>query len=649
MYMAQVATTTKMSVLCSLKNINLNFGQKKIFDQAEMIISQGERIGLIGLNGQGKSTLFKIINKEIIPEESNPAFIFDKANQESDIFLVPQEIDTKTYAHYTIQNFYTIFYPNLQKIQEQLDKIEIELATDFNDALLSRQEKLLSEFERQKGWDIQNLYLNYLKAFDLKDVHRSVEKLSGGEIRKMALSIGLSSPAHIILWDEPTNHLDIDTIEKFEEELLSSNKTFLVITHDRYLLNYTTDKILHIERGKINSFKGNLIEYMEYQEEKEKERLKNLSKLENRHRRELAWMRQGIKARGTRSKKRVESFVNLKSSIQEFKNASKKSAELSLAHSGKKSKLILEIIGGAFSFKEKTLFENVDIDLFKGDKVALMGENGAGKTTLINILQNTLSLGKGVYRTPSDVNIVVFSQNRSTLPLDKTPLEVVGDGVDFIVLPNGEQRHVISYLENFLFNSDQIHRPIYTLSGGEKNRLQLALFMKQSADLWIFDEPTNDLDIETTELLENELREYSAPLIIVSHDRAFLDNVCNKIWLINNKTIEQFHGNFSFIAPYLEQLKQEVVIEQNTKKNIKKEADQKQMTYQEKLRWQVIESEIEAKDLELKNLEEQMAHFDFTQASANFDFQKLTKQKTTLEKQHESLFAEWEKLSLKTP
>ena len=226
---------------------------------------------------------------------------------------------------------------------------------------------------------------------------------------------------------------------------------------------------------------------------------------------------------------------------------------------------------------------------------------------------------------------------------------MVGDGVDFILLPNGEQRHVISYLENFLFNSDQIHRPIYTLSGGEKNRLQLALFMKQSADLWIFDEPTNDLDIETTELLENELREYSAPLIIVSHDRAFLDNVCNKIWLINNKTIEQFHGNFSFIAPYLEQLKQEVVIEQNTKKNIKKEADQKQMTYQEKMRWQVIEAEIEAKDTELKNLEEQMAHFDFTQASANFDFQKLTKQKSTLEKQHESLFAEWEKLSLKNP
>lgn len=641
-----------MSLLCNLQNINLAYGQKIIFNNAKFAISEGDRIGLIGLNGQGKSTLFNILAGKVVPDISEPPFIFDKNNDKFNLFYIPQELDIESFPDLTIANFYLSFYPELYQVYQALEIIQIKLMDDYeNQNLIHEQQKFIEKFENLGGWELENSYLSYLKTFQIESFEKSLKYLSGGEQRKIALSIGLSSRSNFILWDEPTNHLDVETIEKFEDELNNCQKTYMIISHDRYLLNHVTNKIVHIERGQINSYSGTYLDYLEYLEARDKELAKNLDKLENKHRRELAWMRQGIKARGTRSKKRVEGYENIKSEISELKSKSKKVVNLSLTHSGRKSKQLIEIKDGSFSYQEKNIFTDLNVGVFKNDKIALIGENGAGKTTLINILQNKIKLNSGVYNALDQLKIVVFDQKRESLNPDKTPFEVVGDGQDFVHFDDGRKKHVMSYLENFLFSRDQINRPIHTLSGGEKNRLQLAIFMKQSADLWIFDEPTNDLDIETIEILESELSSYKSAVIIIGHDRAFLDNVCQTTWLVHNRTIEIFEGGYSQVAPYLEALE----LEKSNKTPLHKEEKTQEkistvkMNNKEKERWKVIEKEIAKQEEKINHLTEEIANFDFSSSSENLNsnYESLNKNLKNEEEILSRLYEEWEDLSEK--
>lgn len=623
-----------MSILLSIQNLNLVFGQKVLFNNAELTIEKGDRIGLIGLNGQGKSSLFNIITGRVTPDISTPPFIMDTNNELFDPFLIPQELNIDDYLELGMTDYYLVFYPELLKTYQKLQE-------DYSNA------DLLTQFEKLGGWEIQNSYLNYLKAFGLEDLDQPLDKLSGGEKRKMALSIGLSSNKEFILWDEPTNHLDIETIEKFEDELIKCKKTYMIISHDRYLLNQTTDRIVHIQNGMITKFEGTYLDYLDYLEMVDKERLKNLDKRENKHRRELAWMRQGVKARGTRSKKRVESFEKLKQEINTLKNSNKAQVKLSLAHSQKKSKKLIEIVDGSFSYPEKDILKNLNLMITKKDKIAMVGSNGAGKTTFINILREKLSLSSGKMKSLDGLKVVVFDQNRESLPEDQSPFDVISDGSDFVTLGDGSKKHINSYLKNFLFDDEQVFRPIKTLSGGEKNRLQLALFMKQSADLWIFDEPTNDLDIETIEKLENELRDYPSAVIIIGHDRAFLDRVCTQTWLIHNKEIEMFVGGYTQVAPYLDALKSESELmkappkktnDNNKKKNNEQKANKKLKD---------LEKSIEKLERLNQKIDTEMANFNFNKLdiTKKMDLEKLAKQKKINEKEISSLYEKWNELS----
>lgn len=619
-----------MSILANLQNLNLSFGEKVIFNDAQLTINKGDRIGLIGLNGQGKSTLFQILTEKVIPDSSTPPFIYDRSNENFDIFLIPQELNIKDFEHLSIEQYYLAFYPELYKLHTEMEK-------DYSNTAV------MDKFEQLKGWDIQNNYVSYLKGFDLKDLHRSVKNLSGGEKRKMALGVGLSSQAEFLLWDEPTNHLDIETIERFEDELIKSNKTYMIISHDRYLLNTTTDKICHIDRGKIVSFKGSYLDYLTHLEEKEAELRKNLDKLENKHRRELAWMRQGIKARGTRSRKRVEGFHNIREGIASLKARSRKVVDLSLSHSGRKSKILVEMKDVSFSYEEKEIFNNISLLLTKKDKVALIGPNGAGKSTLINLFKEDLKPNSGHLKVADELKVVVFDQHRESLDESKTPLEVVGDGSDFINFDDGRKQHVNSYLAKFLFTSHQVNRPISTLSGGEKNRLQLAMFMMQSADLWVFDEPTNDLDIETIELLETELKNYKSAVIIIGHDRAFLDNTCESVWLINEKKIEIFEGGYTQVAPYLHAIELEKSLE-NVPAEKPKKAPQKKN--KQKINLSEIEGQIEKLEQAKTHVEESLNTFDYSKMDENkSEFDKLNLQKQNIETQLEELYVVWEENS----
>ena len=644
-----------MSILASLQNINLTFGEKVIFHNASFTISSTDRVGLIGLNGQGKSTLLKILMGETEPDTSNPVFIYDK-NKDLRITFIPQDISPIDFPTLKNENFFLAFNPELRADYEALWKVEKELETHYEDeSVLHRQDDILQRIHQKHGWTLAQNYESYLKHFNF-DFNRTIDHLSGGELKKLSLASGLSSQSNLVLWDEPTNHLDIETIEKFEDDVAGQNKAFIMISHDRYLLSNICNKIIHIQNGIINVFNGNYIQYLEYLEEAELERQKHLDKAQNRHRRELAWMRQGIKARGTRSKKRVEGFHKIKSDIKSLKSHAKRIVNLSMEHSGRKTKKLCQIEAGTFAYNDKKIFEDISLSIFKKDKIALVGHNGQGKTTLVKIIQEELKVNSGKFFLADQLRVSVFSQNRAALNDNQTPFDLIGDGQDFVHLPSGHKKHVNSYLEDFLFNSNQIRRPIKTLSGGEKNRLQLALFMKEAADLWVFDEPTNDLDIETIEVLESMLRDYDNAIIIISHDRAFLDNIVNKSWVINNKRIETFVGGYTKIAPYLHALEMEKEIgpadeitEEEEEEVKEDESNKERMNNKEKLRWKKIEKEISDAETLLDN---------YTQKLAAFDFNDMTDEKTkeydelhSLQKKWEStlenLYEEWEDLSHK--
>lgn len=618
-----------MSILCTLKNLNLTYGNKVLFKDAVLSLNNDDKIGLLGLNGHGKSSLFKILAGEVIPDTKETPFLFDKARGDKDpslkysVFLVPQELPLEDGDEITIKDYIYRFYPIITKIQKELNKIndQLETLTDMDkmDKLLERQKNLMEEMERNNGWDIFPIYESYLRFFGLDDLDQQVTKLSGGEQKKILLSLGLSTPANLVLWDEPTNHLDMEAIKKLELEMGNVRKAYIIISHDRYLLSKLTNKIFHIQNGLIKTFEGNYQAYLEYLAEEEKARVVLLTKLKNSLKRETEWMRQGIKARGCRSKSRVENYVELKNKVGDIKSRAKRNLELAISHSGRKTKKLAELIDVGVSFGEKSLFDKVSLTIQKGDKIGLLGPNGVGKSTLVNLIAGKMQASSGVVKQADGLETKIFTQKREELDPETTPWKLLGEGDDFINLPDGRRTHVSSWFESFLFNKENIHRPLKTFSGGERNRLQMALNFTRSGDLWIFDEPTNDLDLETLQILEQKLGEFKGSLIIISHDRAFLSNTTNKVWLLDEQKIESFGGGYAQVEDYLEALAMEKQILEDEKKEPKSKAgvekkveEKKKITPQDKKRIKKLEFDIPKLEKNLELVQEQLDAFDYS-------------------------------------
>ncbi|MCK5072705.1 MAG: ABC-F family ATP-binding cassette domain-containing protein [Bacteriovoracaceae bacterium] len=614
-----------MGILCTLKNLNLSFGYKIIFSDARLSILHGDRIGLLGLNGTGKSSLFKILTETVSPDTTSPQFEFDKNTGKDgpqykfSVFMVPQELPLEENDDITVKDYIYRFYPELEKIHNELKKIHLELEENHENAnqLIQKQKSLLEQFEHLDGWRLSQNFESYLKLFHINNLEAKVRNLSGGEQKKILLSLGFSSHANLILWDEPTNHVDIDTIKLYEEELLGFEKTFMIVTHDRHLLGRVANKIFHLKNGKIERFDGNYTAYLEFLHEKEEERQKLVTRLENTLRREDAWMRQGIKARGTRSKKRVENHGNLKKTITGFKRLAKEELNLAISHSQRQTKKLIQFNEISFSYTDKGIFNDLSFTIWKKDKIGLLGQNGIGKTTLLNLICGNLSPQKGDIKKAEHLLIQHFTQKRDELDPEKTPFELIGDGNDHVKLPDGRHQHVISYFESFLFKKGEVHRPIKTFSGGERNRLQMALNLKRAGDLLIFDEPTNDLDLETLELLEKKLSDFDGSLILISHDRTFLDKITNKIWLIREGGLEKFDAGYSQVEPWLETLMLEnELIEKQVRQNpVKKQSEpqkKRALSNKEKIRLKTIDSEIMQAENELISIEDELAEFDFS-------------------------------------
>lgn len=630
-----------MTTLCTLQNLSLSYPHKTIFKDVTFTLNQGDKIGVLGLNGHGKSSLFKVLAGEVTPDTTVPPFIYDKS-KDFTFFYVPQELPHL--ADWDIENYFFEFHPKMGAIKKRLDSINEKLGTGEGnfDKLIGEQSHLYEELTKMGEEKIHAQYVSYLKYFGVGDLGRRMNSLSGGEQRKVALSLGLSAPQELILWDEPTNHLDLETIQDFEEELQSSRKTFMIISHDRSLLNNVVERIIHIQQGKLRSFTGTYEAYLQFLVEDQHRREKELDKLSNMQRRETAWIRRGVQARRTKSKKRIEDYSSLNQTIQELKDKAHKSVSLNLQASGRKTKVLLAAEELELKFGERKLFDKLEFSIAKGDKIALMGRNGVGKSSLLKILLGELEPTAGTVTRAQNLDVGYFSQKREALNDNETPWTMIGEGIDYVISNTGDKRHVASYLENFLFSSDEIKRPIHTFSGGEKNRLQLAQFMKHARDIWIFDEPTNDLDLETIGILEEELKNYEGALIIVGHDRSFINNVTEKCWVLHDGGLEMFDAGFSQAEMFLEavRLEEELKKKQPSQKDEPKKVNSEapKMSNKERNRYNQVGEEIEKLEAQVKTLKDELYQ--------SYDEKKaleLTKKESKLE----VLFEEWAQLESK--
>ncbi|MBI2521863.1 MAG: ABC-F family ATP-binding cassette domain-containing protein [Bdellovibrio sp.] len=637
-----------MGTLCTLQNLTLTYPHKTIFQNITFTVNEGERIGLLGLNGHGKSSLFKILADVIPPDTTVPPFSFDK-NKNFSVFIVPQELPILEGV--SLSDYFFEFYPEFKIIKQQLDQINIKLTSgnDDFDSLLAKQTQLYEELNKKGEDRIYNSYLSYLKFFGLTDHTQTMSDFSGGEQRKVGLALGLSAPHELILWDEPTNHLDLETIDVFEDELLNSKKTFMIISHDRSLLNNVVDRIIHIQNGKIKSFVGTYLAYLDFLKEAQREREKELDKLSNYQRRETAWISRGARARRTKSKKRIEDYGLLNQKIRELKDQAHKQVELNLKNLGRKTKILVQAESLGLCFDNKKLFTNLTFKIARGDKIALIGKNGVGKSSLLKLIMGKLQPSAGMVRCAENLSFGLFSQKRENLNPEETPWHLVGEGIDFVISNTGEKRHVTGYLENFLFTPDEIKRPIKTFSGGEKNRLQLAQFMRHAQDIWIFDEPTNDLDLETIGILEEELKNYSGALIVVGHDRTFIENVTDQCWLIHDGGLEIFTGGFSQAEMFLEAITLESDLKNLAEKRNSGSIKDK-LSYKDKQRLLVIQSEIEAQENVVTALRTQLASFDYnTMGKENSQsLVSLQQQINHAEKKLDDLINEWVSLEEKS-
>jgi ABC transport system ATP-binding/permease protein len=644
-------------IICNIKNLSLSFGEKTIFKSADFVISTGEKIGLLGLNGKGKSCLMNLLDNKVAPDITDPPCEFVKSNTIFNVLHIPQELPLPEKSILAEDYFY-YFFKEYHELKTELDRVTKEINTSQDpkkqQALISKQKDIMEKFEHQEIWEHQKQYNSYLKFFNLINIDSPVQMFSGGEKRKVLLALGLSSKKDLILWDEPTNHLDLETITKLEQELLNCNNAFIIISHDRYLLSKVTNKILQIKNTKIETFNGSYTDYLEYLSQEEEARKRLLGRLKNRLRREQDWMNQGIKARGTRSKKRVDGYVELKQKVSTIKDQAKKSLDFNLESSQRKTKVLAQVIKGSFKYEssQDPQFINLDLSVQNKNKIGILGPNGSGKTTLINIFTDKLKLSSGKIKRADELVIGHFKQTRDELPPNDTPYDYLGEGTDSVNLISGRKMHVAGYIKKFMFTGEDLYRPLKTFSGGERNRIQLAKNLLTPADIWIFDEPTNDLDLETIQVLENELSSYKGAVIIVSHDRAFLSAVTNKIWAINNKSIEQFNGGYAQAEQYLDilELEKQLIREDNKNKenssNITKNTTQEKASNKDKKRLSEIEKNISTNEAKVEVLQQKISTFDFNQINEEqaIFYKKISEKIEQLEEELLSLYEEQEDL-----
>lgn len=603
-----------MSNLITLDDVSLAYGLDLLLDHVKFQIASGERVCLIGRNGAGKSSLLKIIEGVEKPDSGT---VWRKP--ELRLARLAQELPQK--SSLTIFEYVAEGLADVGQLLTQYHNLTLRLAGDHTQNDLDQLEYLQQQIDLKNGWQIEHEIDAVLSRLELKPDLKMAE-LSGGWQRRVALAQALVLKPELLLLDEPTNHLDIETIQWLEEQLLSWNIGLIFITHDRSLLQRLATRIIELDRGQLTSWPGDYQNFLQRKEEMLHAEAKQNAEFDKKLAQEERWIRQGIKARRTRNEGRVRALESMRKERSQRREVQGK-VNLNLNEADKSGKLVIEAQKVSHYFGERAIIKDFSLRIMRGDRIGLIGPNGAGKSTLLNILLGKIPPQQGTVTHGTKLEIAYFDQMRAGLDLEKTVAENVSQGGEFIEI-NGSKRHIMSYLSDFLFAPQRARTPVKALSGGECNRLLLARLFSLPTNLLVMDEPTNDLDIETLELLEDLLLNYQGTLLLVSHDRKFLDNVVTSTLVFEgNGKIQEYIGGYH---DWLRQRKIDPIVT-NVKSEVPKpnlEKTKSKLTPQEQKELKSLPKQIEKLEEKQQAIQNKMAAPEFYQQSSNIIAETMT-------------------------
>ena len=634
----------------SLVRINsgsLAYGYTPLLQKADFTIEPGERVCIVGRNGAGKSSLMKVLSGDVLLDEG-------EFNIASNIKVSRLQQDPPKAEQGSV---YSYISAGLQEVGEKLERYH-QLAHDVGTAepdemnrMLKQMERLQEDIDHLNGWQLDSRINQNCELLGL-DPDSALTELSGGWQRKVALARALVSEPDLLLLDEPTNHLDIDTIEWLEQFLLSYKGAIVFISHDRGFIQRMATRIVDLDRGVITSWPGSYQVYLDGKAEWLRVEAEQNALFDKRLADEETWIRQGVKARRTRNEGRVRALKALR--VERMARLNRQGgAKMAVADTDRSGKLVFDIENLNYNLPDKNLVKDFTSAVMRGDRIALIGPNGCGKSTLVKLLIGQLEAQSGSIKVGTKLEIAYFDQYREALDPEKTVEENVGEGKKTVTI-NGQDRHILSYLQDFLFSPMRARTPVKALSGGEKNRLLLARLLLRPANLIILDEPTNDLDIETLELLESLLTDYKGTLLLVSHDRAFIDNtVTSSWWFTGNGGWSEYVGGYEDAVsqgakfyseePQAAKSVQSQKVEVKEVKPTEKPKVEKKLSYKVQRELEALPAKMEQLEVEVEALQEKVSAPDFyaqDQDKINLQLGQLADKEQELE----VCFERWEEL-----
>lgn len=610
-------------------------GSKKLFNDITFSISGSEKIGLIGVNGTGKSTFLNIVAGVM---EADQAII--QKPQDYTIGYLRQKDDYIGY-HTILDTVFEGESPIIRAVRHYESVLADLTARPSDEALQVEFTKAEQMMNREDAWLASTNAQTILGKLDIHNLSQTMENLSGGQVKRVMLARVLIQEPDLLILDEPTNHLDYQMVTWLEDYLDNYKGALLIVTHDRYFLNRTINKIIELDHGSFYGYPGNYEAYVSQKAEREAEEVNKAHKNKQLYKQELAWMREGVRARGTKSRSRVERFKALE---KETKHTQAANEEVEIAFQNQRlGKKVIELKDASFSLASKTILNNFNLLIQNGDRIGVTGENGSGKTTFLNILANRLPLDEGILTIGETVKIGYYTQQSEDLNEDKRVINYLQETAEGMWSADGSWVSLSQILEQFLFERSTHGSLISKLSGGEKRRLYLLHILLQQPNVLLLDEPTNDLDIQTLTVLEHYLNSFSGTVIAVSHDRYFLDKVADKLLIFKGDAqIETFFGRLS---DYLIQADDTEKSVQKTNKVVqakpKVKKEKKALNYTEKKEWENIEDELFALDEKIKQNEADM----LTYGKDLEKLQSLTQKHDDLNKALEDKMNRWEYLS----
>jgi len=624
--------------LIQLDKVSLSFGLEPLLDETNLTIQEGERLCLIGRNGTGKTSLLSLLLGTLKADSGEI-----RIRKNLKISILPQDLPEATDD--SIFDFITQGMPEHAQILSEYHQLSNLIIEDSSESVMNRLAKVQNELEAQNIWHLE-ASINFVISRLGLDADQLMSSLSGGNRRMVALAQALVHEPDLLLLDEPTNHLDIDRIEWLEQQLPQLAKSLIFITHDRQFADRLATRIIELDRGKIKSYPGNFRDYYKQKEHEEAAEENERARFDKKLAREEAWIRQGIKARRTRNEGRVRALQDLRQQRKSRRNKVGKSS-INITEGNKSGKLVAELTGISKSFSAQPLINNFDFRLMQGDRLGILGSNGSGKSTLVKLILGELEPDTGTVKLGTKLEVAYFDQTRQTIDSDKTVAENIADGNDYIEI-NGKPKHVLGYLQEFMFSPARARTPAKALSGGEYSRLLIAKLLTKPSNLLILDEPTNDLDMETLEILEAKIADYKGTLILISHDRAFIDNtVTSIVHLDGNGSVTNLVGGYSdWLSYHKEHLIKQKTADDEAKAKSKQQTtyNAKKLSYNEQRELDQLPDQITALEEQLTSIQNLTQSPDFyqgTQESIEASFKEMTE----LESKLEVAFDRWEELS----